>query len=223
IRCPERKRWPKQPASTHATILFMSIVSARPAGWMLFAGALFWILCGDTAAHPVAQGGLIVTIFPNRLIVRATVSLEEVLVASAYGPESARVKSPAEAAERHGLYLLEHLRLNGDGRRLPGRLIHSASAGAGEKTNRFVYEFAYALDKPASEFRFDEDVLNEFEFAPGNRWEASYIVQINEEGYALREGLLLTSRQPLVFVRENPSMPSSARPRLDRRQVLRDY
>jgi len=187
---------------------------------MFFAYALLWVLRSGAEAHPVAQGGLIVTISPSQLTVRATVSLEEVLVASAYGPESARAKSSAEAAQLHGPYLLEHLRISADGRLLHGHIVDWRETT--EKPKRFGYEFAYALEKPASEFRFEEDVLNEFEFAPGNRWEASYIVQIEEEGHAVREGLLLTSRQPLVFARENPSASSSA-PRLDRSQVLRDY
>ena len=191
------------------------------ARWTLFAGALLWILHSGAEAHPVAQGGLIVTISPSQLTVRVTVSLEEVLVATAYGSDSARTTSPAEAAQRHGAYLLEHLRISADGRRLPGRIVDSR--GTDEKPKRFVYEFAYALDRPASEFRFEEDVLNEFEFAPGNRWEASYIVQITEDGHAGREGLFLSSRQPLVFARENQSASSSAAPRLDRWQVLRDY
>lgn len=187
---------------------------------VLFVSALLWILRAGAEAHPVAQGGLIVTISPGQLTVRATVSLEEVLVPAAYGPESARTKSHTEAAERHGPYLLEHLRINADGQRLRGRLVQSPEAN--EQSTRFVYEFTYPVAKPASAFRFEEDVLNEFEFAPGNRWEASYIVQINDEGHATREGLLLTSRQPLVFARENPSAPSAA-PRVDRGQVFRDY
>src|SRR5476649_657250 len=130
MRFGERKRWPKRPASIHATIHFMCTANGiRTARWMLCACAFLWISCNGAEAHPVAQGGLIVTIAPSQLTVRATVSLEEVLVASAYGPESARAKSPAEAAERHGAYLLEHLRISADGRRLQGRLIQSASPG----------------------------------------------------------------------------------------------
>lgn len=194
---------------------------------MLCACALLWVLRSSTEAHPVAQGGLIVTISPTQLTVRASVSLEEVLVASAYGPDSARAKSQVEDAERHGVYLLEHLRISAGGGRLEGRIVGRDSPRRVQDVPKhlppkFVYEFVYAMDKPASEFRFEEDVLNEFEFAPGNRWEASYIVQINEEGHAAREGLLLTSRQPLVFARENQSS-SSAAPRLDRWQVFRDY
>ena len=81
----------------------------------------------------------------------------------------------------------------------------------------------YRLSAPASEFRFEENVLNEFEFAPGNRWEASYVAQIGEEGRWAREGLLLTSRQPIVYHRESVVAPANAEPRLDRWRVLRDY
>jgi hydrogenase/urease accessory protein HupE len=187
----------------------------------LLACVALGILGASAEAHPVAQGGLIVTIAPSQLTIRATVTLEEVLVASAYGPESARAGSQAESADRHGTYLLEHLRIQADGRRLQGRILQSAASGADEKPRRFVYEFVYPLDKAASEFRFEEDVLNEFEFAPGNRWEASYIVQISQEGHAVREGLLLTSRQPLVFVREQS--PAKDAPRLNRWQVFGSY
>src|SRR5438552_4133096 len=200
----------------------MSIASrTRVARWMFFVCALLWVSHG-AEAHPVAQGGLIVTISPSQLTVRATVSLEEVLVSSAYGPESERGKSPAEAAQLHGPYLLEHLRISADGRRLHGHIVDSRETY--EKPKRFVYEFAYPLENLALELRFEEDVLNEFEFAPGNRWEASYIVQINEDGHASREGLLLTSRQPLVFVPEDHLAPASAAPpRLNRWQVLCAY
>ncbi len=175
-------------------------------------------------AHPVAQGGLIVTISPSRLTLRVTVTLEEVLVAAAYERESGRSKAAATAAEGHGSYLLKHLRVFGNGRRLkasdsPRRI----EAEAGHVPSKCVYEIVYGLEKPISSFRIEEDVLNEFEFAPGNRWEASYVVQINEEGRAMREGLLLTSRQPLVFSHENESGPATAKPRLDRWQVFRDY
>ena len=155
---------------------------------------------------------------PSEVTVRVTVSLEEVLVGSAYGATPA--KSPEEAAKAHGPYLLEHLRLTADGLRLHGRLLQSTKEH--ETAVRFIYEFVYPLEKPAAEFRFEQDVLNEFEFAPGNRWEASYVVRVIEDGLA-REGLLLTSRQPLVIHRENPATVSETTPRLDRWQVVHDY
>lgn len=163
-------------------------------------------------------------IAPEQITVRVTVSLEEVLVADAYGPDSSRAKSTDEAVRRHGVYLMKHLRISADGRPLAAEQVQSLSPNVAGRKDRFVYEFIYRLSAPASELRFQEDVLNEFEFAPGNRWEASYIVEIAEEGRPTREGLLMTSRQPLVVhVRENQSALTSATPRLDRGQVLRDY
>ncbi|MEY2562340.1 MAG: hypothetical protein QOH88_533 [Verrucomicrobiota bacterium] len=173
-------------------------------------------------AHPVSQGAIQVTIAADRLTVRVSVTLEEVLVASAYASEERRAKTPAEAAQRHGAYLLEHLRISADGRRLRGRLLPSGDADE-KQANRFSYLLEYPLEAPASEFHLEQDVLNEFEFAPGNRWEASYIVQIAEEGLAAREGLLLTSRQPLTFHRETNLAQAQRSPRLDRWQVIRDY
>jgi hydrogenase/urease accessory protein HupE len=164
-----------------------------------------------------------VTISSQQVAVRATVSLEEVLVADAYGPDSSRAKSPGEAAQHHGEYLLQHFQISANGRRLEGALVKAPSPDSPSQTDRFVYEFVYRFNAPASEFRFEENVLNEIEFAPGNRWEASYIVQISEEGRSAREGLLLTSRQPIVYERENQSAETNGPPRLDRGQVLRDY
>ena len=37
-----------------------------------------------------------------------------------------------------------------------------------------------------------QDVLSEFEFAPGNPWEASYAVRVRLDGRPAVEGLLLT-------------------------------
>jgi hypothetical protein len=53
--------------------------------------------------------------------------------------------------------------------------------------------------RPLRTFVARQDVLNEFLFAPGNRWEASYIVRISQQQHPAREALLFTSRQPLTF------------------------
>ena len=43
------------------------------------------LFCARSEAHPVAQGALEIVIFPERVLVRATVSNEEVLVAATAG------------------------------------------------------------------------------------------------------------------------------------------
>ena len=42
-----------------------------------------------------------------------------------------------------------------------------------------------------------QDVLNEFSFAPGNPWEAIYVVKVTQGAHLLQEGLLFTSREPI--------------------------
>ena len=160
---------------------------------------------------------MVVTIAPQQITVRATVTLEEVLVADAYGPEPSRARSQDEAVQRHGAYLLKHLRLSADAHPLEGEQVESVAPNVAGRKDRFTYEFIYRLKAPAAEFRLEENVLNEFEYAPGNRWEASYVVEVAEEGRPTREGLLLTSRQPLEIQREVRG------PGLDRWQVFRDY
>jgi hypothetical protein len=141
-----------------------------------------------------------------------------VLVANAYGPDGGRNAPATEAARIHGDYLLQHFHVTADGRELSGRLVPSASTS---ESNRFFYDFDYPLAGSAKVFRFSEDVLNEFEFAPGNRWEASYIVEITD-GVSRREGLLLTSREPLEYTRDAAAAAAPA-VQLDRWEVFLAY
>jgi hypothetical protein len=44
-----------------------------------------------------------------------------------------------------------------------------------------------------------QDVLREVLLAPGNPWEASYLVPIGVDGRSPAKGLLLPCREPLTF------------------------
>jgi HupE / UreJ protein len=157
----------------------------------LLAAAAAWAV--PAAAHPVAQGALTVVVSADRVSVRAAVSSEEVLVAAVSGGRAhARL---VESERSHGAYLLAHLRLAADGRALHGRVVRIPEA----PTDRPVYELEYLVSgTPATRLSLEQDVLREFEFAPGNPWEATYVVRLERPDGVLREGLLLTSRAPLV-------------------------
>ena len=172
-----------------------------PLSWLaltlvfLAACALFG---ARSDAHPVAQGALEIVIFPERVSVRATVSNEEVLVAAAAaGAQGVRQPSPyLETVRKHGEYLLAHFRVTADDRLLDGRVIEVPERAMG----RPVYELEYRLTGGVpARIGVQQDVLREFEFAPGNRWEASYLVRIGEVGQPALEGLLLSFAQPLSF------------------------
>jgi hydrogenase/urease accessory protein HupE len=167
---------------------------AKPLGVLLICLFACAAVARIAAAHPVAQGALDVVVFPERVSVTARVSMEEVLVAAAYGAQ--KTTSILEMVRAHGDYLLAHLRVAADGRPIDGRVLKLPEQTDGWPT----YEFEYGLTgiMPA-EVTFEQDVLREFDFAPGNPWEASYVVCVRRTGGSALEGLLLISKQPLVL------------------------
>ena len=169
-----------------------SAARLRCVASLLFVGIL--VAPRRAESHPVSQGALDIVIYADHVHVSATVSTEEVLVAAAHR-EGGR-STPLEAARGHADYLLAHLRVTADGRTLPGRIVALPERWSG----RPAYEFEYRLDDAApAHIRLEQDVLREFEFAPGNSWEASYLVRIGRNGQPAEEDLLLTSREPLDF------------------------
>ncbi|HZA02202.1 MAG TPA: HupE/UreJ family protein [Hyphomicrobiaceae bacterium] len=145
------------------------------------------------SGHPVAQGALEVVVSPKRVTVTARVSMEEVLVAAAY--DRRKTASALEMIHGHGDYLLAHLRVAADGQQLAGHVVKLPDQAGGQPT--YALEYALAGVMPA-QVSLQQDVLREFEFAPGNPWEASYVVRARRDGEAPVEGLLLTSAEPLV-------------------------
>jgi hydrogenase/urease accessory protein HupE len=170
---------------------------------------------GVARAHPVSQGALDVVVFPERIAVTARVSMEEVLVAAAYGRQ--KELSTLEIVRRHGDYLLAHFRITADGRLLAGRVVKVPAEAGGQPTYDLEYKITAGAPKRVA---FDEDVLREFEFAPGNPWEASYVVRARVEGSPAKEGLLLTSTAPLVL---DVSALARGAASLDKARMAREY
>jgi hydrogenase/urease accessory protein HupE len=169
-------------------------------------------------AHPVAQGSMEIVVFPERVSVTARVSMEEVLVAAAY---SGMKEMPAlEMIRRHGDYLLAHFRVAADGRPLEGLVVKTPEQADGRPN--YILEYPMPGGTPAR-IAFEEDVLREFEFAPGNPWEASYVVRIRRDGRSAMEGLLLTSRDPLVIDVKSMVQAEGASSSIDKARMTKDY
>lgn len=143
-------------------------------------------------AHPVSQGALDIELSPARLHARARVPVEEILVANAFAAGNAA--SLAEVWKEHGQYFLRHFRITADGRLLAGTMSHFSEAGS----DHIVYEFDYPLSAVPRQLILQQNLLNEFIYAPGNPWEATFAVTIRESGRIRHEGLLLTSKQALT-------------------------
>ncbi|MGH8549937.1 MAG: HupE/UreJ family protein, partial [Methylococcales bacterium] len=143
-------------------------------------------------AHPISQGALDVELSPGILRVRARVPVEEALVANAFATRNAG--SLAEVWKEHGQYFLRHFQVSADGRELVGEVTGLTEAD----TKQLVYELDYPLPAAPDRLSFRQNLLNEFLFAPGNPWEATFVVRIREQGRLRHEGLLLTSKQALT-------------------------
>ena len=160
-------------------------------------------------AHPISQGALDVELSPGKLHVRARVPVEEIFIANAFAAGNAT--SLADAWKEHGQYFLQHFRITADGRELVGAVTALNEAGS----NHIVYDLDYRLPAIPGQLSLRQNLLNEFLYAPGNPWEATFVVRIREQGQLLHEGLLLTSKQALIVANTATGQ--------DRRRMFGEY
>lgn len=159
---------------------------------LCFLGWLFLWMAPAAQAHPVSQGAMEIVIAPDGVRVTATVSSEEVLVASAFGAE--KDDSPTDKVRHHAEYLLAHVRISVGGRLLQGRVV----ATRGDLSGRPEYELEYRrITGTVRRVRVEQDVLREIEFAPGNQWEATYLTRVHLAGQSGTRRFLLTCKSPL--------------------------
>jgi hypothetical protein len=165
-----------------------------------------------------------IEISPNKIHVQARVSLEEVFVQNALSTSTKDANvAPDELCRRHGDYLLPHLHFFADDKPLAGRVTR-VTAPQGPGVQRAVYDFEYELATKPAQVRVTENVLNEFDYAPGNRWEATYVVRVAQQSQAPVEGLLLTSREPLTIDCKWVALPRGETPAtLDKWRLTQEY
>src|SRR5262249_50987201 len=151
---------------------FMFTASTRSLICALVTIAAGWSV--EAFAHPVAQGAMDVEISDDSLRVQATVSAEEVLVAA-----TGRSSNPSgDAWHDYGEYLRQHLYVRVDDETLRGTVL-----SVSQPAPRPTYVLEYPLQsRRAARIHIAQDTLHELEYAPGNNWEASYIVTAHRRG-----------------------------------------
>src|SRR5262249_45791414 len=166
--------------------------------------AIFSLLLGtkELCAHPVAQGTIEIAISKTKIELCIRVSPEEVFVANLFGGQTAETVSIAY--QQHGDYLLKHLRFFSDGRDLTGKRIGFVAPPARAATARAAYNFEYPITEFPRSISLEENVLNEFNYGPGNRWEATYLVRVHQGARTMVESALLTSKSPLFISLASP-------------------
>ena len=164
--------------------------------------ALFLVLPWAALAHPVAQGAMEISIRPDGLDLRARVSVEQAFVASAFGGKASAATTLDDLWRQHGEYLRAHLQLTADGLPLAGKVTACTPPASTAPEARIAYELRYDLPPgmthPAA-IVLRQNVLDEFTFAPGNPWEASYLVRLSQTGRPAPTDQLFTSREPLTY------------------------
>jgi len=179
------------------------------------ARALLVLVCGFgplapiLRAHPVAQGALWIDLQPGAIEVRAGLSNEEAFVESSFGADGA---APTLAAlyARHGAYWLRHFTVLADDRALAGEVVAVTPPRDSAPGTLIGYTLRFPTGAaPVRRLALRQDVLNEFIFAPGNPWEASYVVRVAQSGRLVREGALLARREPLALAVEVEAAGSS--------------
>jgi hydrogenase/urease accessory protein HupE len=157
------------------------------------------------AAHPTLTNGMEVVVHPDRVAVRAKISLAQIDVAHTIDETGVDKINPAKlktAMDTHGPYLLAHLRVTADDVPVQGR-IASATPPPGElpwaqvEQLEAVYDIDYPLPKPRpATVRIEQDLLKEFSRL-GQPWVALFIVQARLAHEQEFSQLLLTRDEPL--------------------------
>lgn len=188
-------------------------------------------LAAPLAAHPVSQGRMELEVGPDAVVLRADVSAEEVIIGTTLGKGAAEARTTAEMWPSYGPYLLAHLRLDAGPTPLQGTVIKVQAPPAAAQpltaaqmeSVRAHYELRFPLPPGSSALRLEQDCLNEIDYAPGNRWTASYVLRVVLPGQAPRDGLLLQTREPQEFRWDPAAKASSAPTEISRSGIWGDY
>lgn len=165
-------------------------------------------------AHPVAMGNIEVVIHGDKVLVTVRSSVEEVTVAhslrvdettQAYAPKTLK-----DAYEKHGAYLLKHLDIRANGHTLKGNLVKTTPPQAEEldplevQKNFVGFEFEFAIPRDSvggavEQLCLMQTVLEGFMYAPGNMWEAVYVLRIRNSAQEMFETSWVKPGMPACF------------------------
>jgi hydrogenase/urease accessory protein HupE len=167
---------------------------------------VFFAAVAVASAHPTIDNGMEVVVHPDRVSLRAKISLPQIDIANRIDESSTTTTiDPAKlkkAVDAHGPYLMPHLRVFADDTALEGKLL-SAIPPAGEATWARIeqLEAVYAIDYPITKtrpakVRIEQDLLKEYSRL-GQPWTVMFVVQARQAHEKEFTQLLLTRDEPL--------------------------
>jgi hypothetical protein len=158
-----------------------------------FAAAAMFLLspANFAAAHPIAENAIDVVVGPDRIVVDARISSEELFVVATIGDLSPTEEQLQKAVEAHGAYVLNHLQIQADGKPLDGTakwIADAAQSGADDAAgpSMYVYRLEYPLAQPPQEIHVEQDFLRE-----NKRWTAPCELRMRQSNHAEFQSSLL--------------------------------
>ncbi len=147
--------------------------------------AIFAMMSACTLhAHPMVENALDIVIGPDKILIDARISMEQVFVASA-NANPPNDLWPA-LARAHAGYVLHHLQVRVDGQLIPGTFTATPQI-ISSRSQLIPYHFEYPLATPPHTVKIDQNFLREFDL-----WTASCIVRIRQSDDAAFSTALLT-------------------------------
>lgn len=167
--------------------------AVRFPAFLLLAAVL---LAGRVQAHPFLQNSWWVVAETNRLVMRVSATLREVVVAQGLDPARAPFPLPAlqGAVSNHAAYVSAHLVILGDGQPLRCEVLdHSLLADSADPSDTadpavyldrthavFDLEFAFPPGRRPREIRLGQATLREHSYAPGVPWDVTYTLSVKD-------------------------------------------
>ena len=142
-------------------------------------GCVLLIIAPAAVAHPMAENVLDIVISPDRIIIDARISMEEILVAESKGVATNARDHWVEWSRTHGDYVLKHLRVRVDGNKISGHRVPDVfgptTQPAASASSLIPYRFEYPLTAVPGLVQIDQNLLLEFD-----AWTAACVVRIRQ-------------------------------------------
>lgn len=149
-------------------------------------------------AHPIADNALDVVIYPDKVVVDARITGEQVMVVEGNGASPPPVPFWPELPHSHGQYVLQHLQVKADEKTLAGR-VEDPPAEATPPTTRpeiptIAFRLIYPLSSPPGVVRVEQSFLREYPL-----WTAACVVRVRQSNQPTFETALLTRERTVEF------------------------
>jgi hydrogenase/urease accessory protein HupE len=153
---------------------------------------------GVARAHPTADNALDVVIHPDKVVIDARISGEQVMVVEGDGAAPPPVAFWPELPRSHGQYVLKHLQVRVDGKAVEGHIEEPATAQAPPTTRpempSLAFRFVYPLARPPEVVRIDQTLLREYDL-----WSAACVLRVRQSNHSTFETALLTRERSVEF------------------------